>query len=154
MPRQEVIEHHVDEDERTDLQQVETRQADQRLGQEANEKAQHQRDCHRQQGLARGSLVKKTASQPEDQRERNGRHGVIDQLVRHTGPEQKAQHVDRLRQVLFDGPVADVAGHSRGQPWHARKRPPQHHQQRVGHHVAVAVTVQPAGLIPREDRGP
>ena len=53
--------------------------------------------------------------------------------------QQERQHVDRLNQILLDGPVADIAGDSRGQARHARKRPADHGQQVIGDEVVVRI---------------
>ncbi len=113
------------------------------------QKSHHQRGQERGPGGRIGRVHEIVAAEKEHQGERHGRHQVIHQLVRHPRDQEKADHIDRLDEILLDLAVANLPGNAAGEARHAGECPRHHRQQVVGDKLLVAIAGElrfPRGL--------
>ena len=86
-----------------------------------------------------GQIRKVTAAQEVDQGEGPCGNGIVRRLVGDPRKEQKADHVDRLNQVLLDLALTNLPCDPRRQAGHARKGAAQHSQKVIGNEVRIRV---------------
>src|SRR5262245_49429941 len=108
VPAEEEAEEHVDEEQRADLQPPKSHEAHTSLQKEAQQKAEHQRECPCDKRRKARPAGKETSAEPEHEGEGQDRHDVVCQLMRHAAEEEEAEKIDGLNEELFYFAVANL----------------------------------------------